>query len=156
MKFETNFATTSFLGSLFPKLWLPAALLLGASATSFAHIDIDRAGTHKSRYGSRQIKEGPCGVLNGKRGTNVYTYKPGETIKVAVDEFVPHPGYFRVAFDNNGDDDFLNPRTVAPLNRTCMNDPADKCGATDFFNNTTVLLDNLNPHKRGLPNKRYS
>jgi hypothetical protein len=128
-----------------------------------AHIDIDAAGTHLSRYGRRDIKQGPCGRVDGERGTNVYTYKPGETITIDLEEFVPHPGYFRIAFDNDGDDDFLNPQTVAPINRECMTnskgepDPKDKCGSTDFYNTPNVLMDNLNPHKRdGWGKKQYS
>ncbi len=32
-----------------------------------------------------------------------------------------------------------------------MKTPEDRCGKDDFYNNHTVLLDNLNPHKRGFP-----
>lgn len=135
-------------------LFLPLALALSSSA--FAHFDLDKAGTLKSRYGRKEIKKGPCGRLHGERSSNVFTFEPGETIKVTIDEFVPHPGYFRIAFDQDGDDDFVNPQTVLPLNRECMNDPRDKCGATDFYNTPAVLQDNLSPHKAGLPNKRYS
>src|SRR4051812_4513929 len=80
-----------------------------------AHISLDRAGTHKSRYGDGFQKEGTCGKPNGKRGTNVYTYEPGETITVKVAEIVPHPSYYRVAFDNDGDNDFLDPRSIKPI-----------------------------------------
>lgn len=121
------------------------------SIQAFGHIDLDSASTHKSRYGRNFIKQGPCGKANGERGTNVYTYKPGEKIQIAVDEFIPHPGYFRVSFAKESDAEFVNPQTVAPINRACMNDPADKCGAADFFNNPGVLADNLDPHKRGFP-----
>jgi hypothetical protein len=117
---------------------------------------MDKAGTLKSRYGRKEIKKGPCGRLNGERSANVFTFEPGATITVAVDEFIPHPGYFRIAFDNDGDDDFVNPQTVLPINRECMNDPRDKCGAADFYNTPNVLLDNLDPHKAGMPGKRYS
>lgn len=133
-----------------------AAILSFALATPvLAHIDLDSAGTHLSRYGRNAIKQGPCGKTGGQRGKNVYTYAPGETIEVRVNEFIPHPGYFRIAFDEDGDDDFLNPQTVLPLNRECLANPADRCGADDFYNNATVLMDNLNPHPRGLP-KKYS
>lgn len=135
---------------------LAGPLLLVFSPLALAHFDLDNAGTHKSRYGKSEIKKGPCGRLNGLRGTQVYTYEPGQTIEVAIDEFVPHPGYFRVAFQADGDNEFINPRTILPINRECMNDPADKCGATDFYNTPNVLIDNLDPHKRGFPNQRYS
>ena len=133
-----------------------ALLSLFVSSAASAHIDLDSAGTHKSRYGRSEIKQGPCGRENGKKGTNVYTYAPGQTIKIAVDEFVPHPGYFRVAFAKDSDSEFVTPRSIAPINRSCMNDPADKCGESDFFNTPGVLADNLDPHKRGFPGKRYA
>ncbi len=133
----------------------PALLVWTWSAAAFAHIDLDSAGSHKSRYGRSQIKKGPCGRTGGTRGTNVYTYAPGEKITIKLDEFVPHPGYFRIAFDEDGDDDFLNPQTVAPINRACMDDSRDHCGAPDFYNNKTVLLDNLDPHLRG-PRRGYA
>jgi len=136
------------------QLGLTAACLLTSQIAS-AHISLDLAGTHKSRYGF-EMKKGPCGRLDGARGTNIYTYKPGETIKVAITEFVPHPGYFRIAFDPNGDAGFMNPRTVLPINRECMKDPADHCGATDFYNNSTVLLDNLEPHQGNILGRNYS
>jgi hypothetical protein len=136
------------------KWLLPCLLLLSNGA--FAHFDMDKAGLLKSRYGRKEIKKGPCGRKDGVRSTNVFTFEPGQTINVAIDEFIPHPGYFRIAFDQDGDDDFINPQTVLPINRQCMNDPADKCGATDFYNTPGVLLDNLSPHKAGLPNKRFA
>ncbi len=136
-------------------LWGTLSSLLLSSAVAFAHIDLDRAGTHLSRYGSDDIKEGPCGRTDGKRGNNVYTYRAGETIQVKLNEFIPHPGYFRVAFDNDGDNDFVNPQTIDPINRKCMNDPADRCGKADFFNTSNVLMDNVDPHLRGLP-KTYT
>ncbi len=132
---------------------LPLFICLSGAAQ--AHIDLDSAGTHLSRYGRNDIKKGPCGKIGGVRGKNVYTYKPGETIDVSLNEFIPHPGYFRIAFDQDGDDSFANPKTVDPINRECMNDPRDKCGASDFYNNETVLMDNLDPHLRG-PVKKYN
>lgn len=121
----------------------------------FAHIGLDGAGTHLSRYGNSEIKTGPCGRAGGTRGDNIYTYRPGEVIEIKMKEYIPHPGYFRISFDNDGDDDFVNPQSVDPINRSCLDDPADRCGEPDFFNNETVLLDNLDPHKRGFP-KTYS
>jgi hypothetical protein len=128
---------------------LPASLLVSlalVAAPAGAHLNLDEAGTHLSRYGKVNIKEGPCGMSGSGRGTNVYTYTPGEVIKVGVSEFIGHPGYFRIAFDDDGDDSFVNPKSVKPINRPCMNDPLDHCGAEDFYNTPGVLLDNLDPH----------
>src|SRR5262245_38504306 len=94
---------------------LTGALLPCALAS--AHISLEENGTHKSRYGDGEIKDAPCGRMNGQRGTNVYKYAPGQKIMVSVVEFVPHPGYFRIAFDDDGDDDFLDPRSIDPISR---------------------------------------
>jgi len=138
-------------------------VLLLSCASVHAHIDLQRAGTHVAKYeqGARgaDTKIGACGNPDGVATGAVYTYRPGETITVALAEYVAHPGYFRIAFDNDGDDDFVDPRwivAVDPDNREggCPIDETDHCRigdqATegDFYNNETVLMDNLNPHGR--------
>jgi hypothetical protein len=138
-----------------------ALALLSASGSLSAHIDLKPAGTHVSRYeqGARgaDTKQAPCGNPKGTPTGASYTYKPGETITVSAVEYVSHPGYFRIAFDADGDDDFVDPRWIVPLdpaNREggCPLDEHDQCRTGnplkdgDFFNNKTVLLDNLNPH----------
>ena len=126
--------------------WL--ALFLAAPA--LAHISLEQAGTHKSRYGDTELKAGPCGLEGGKRGTHVYTYEPGQTITVSVKEYVSHPSYFRIAFDADGDDDFKPPASIKPIDpaRMCPDGPGDHCGTSDFYNSPAVLpgMDNLDPH----------
>ena len=133
------------------------SLLAGSAA---AHISLDQGGTHKSRYGDGPIKDGPCGMAGGTRGTNVYTYAPGETVSVAIVEFIPHPSYFRVAFDDDGDDDFAPPASIQPIDpmRPCPLNAADKCGASDYYNNATVLpdMDDLNPHLTAMAGQKYT
>src|SRR5688572_722574 len=51
------------------------------------------------------IKEPPCGRTNGTRtkdAARITTFRPGETIKIAFKETIDHDGYFRVAFDDDG------------------------------------------------------
>jgi hypothetical protein len=123
-----------------------ATLALSASA----HISLEQGGTHKSRYGDAFLKDGPCGKAGGTRGTNVYTYAAGQTITLSVVETIPHPSYFRIAFDDDGDDGFQEPASIEPIDpkRPCPFNAADKCGASDFYDNDTVLpgMDDLNPH----------
>src|SRR5688500_12046379 len=115
--------------------------------TAHAHIDLDQAGgTHESRYGAAAIKDGPCGQAGGTRGDNVYEYKPGSTIEIKVSEFVQHPGYFRIAFDDDGDDSFVTPVSITGEHGDCGGDPKCGPGMEDFCNNDTVLIDNLDPH----------
>jgi MYXO-CTERM domain-containing protein len=130
-----------------------ALCALLASNVAQAHISLERAGTHKSRYGDDEQKEGTCGREGGKRGTEIYTYEPGETVTVKLTEFIPHPGYFRFAFDNDGDDAFVSPKSIKPIDpsRKCPFNASDQCGESDFYNNESVLedMDNLEPHMAG-------
>jgi MYXO-CTERM domain-containing protein len=120
------------------------ALSLLWATGAVAHIDMDMgAGDHHlSRYGRTAIKQGPCGMAGGERSDNVYTYAPGETITIGINEYIPHPGYFRIAFDDDGDDDFEDPASIDPKNRACGADETH-CGQADYYNNDTVLMDEL-------------
>jgi MYXO-CTERM domain-containing protein len=118
-----------------------------------AHIDmegevLDRGGDQKTR---------PCGGASRGDGP-IYEFEPGATITLAIDEFIGHDGYFRVTFDDDGDDDFVDPASIDPINpdrydgRRCLDDGTDMCGESDFCNvvsttgGPTVLWDNLDPH----------
>jgi hypothetical protein len=132
----------------------------GYGVPAAAHISLEQGGTHVSRYGDDMLKDAPCGLAGGERGTDVYTYKAGETIEVRLKEYIPHPGYFRFAFDDDGDDDFEDPVSVDPVdpNRACPFNAADQCGESDFYNNDTVLpgMDNLNPHVTAMLGEEYT
>lgn len=54
-------------------------------------------------------KDGPCGATGSMRGDVITVFEPGETITVVWDETVDHPGHYRIAFDESGDDDFPDP-----------------------------------------------
>ena len=136
---------------------------LAIAVPAAAHISLEKGGTHLSRYGdtAADIKAGPCGRTGGARGPHIYSYKPGETITVSIVEYVPHPGYFRIAFDNDGDDGFKEPASIKPVDpaRRCPDgNPNDMCGASDFYNTPAVLpkMDNLNPHLAGAANQKYT
>ena len=139
--------------------------LLGVTAApASAHISLEKSGTHESRYGDSELKDGPCGMAGGKRGTNVYTYESGETITVKITETIPHPGYFRIAFDEDGDDGFVDPVSIKPQleSRGCpcsgCDAAADHCDKSDFYNTPEVLegMDNLDPHTTLMLNKEYT
>ena len=133
---------------------------VGYAAPASAHISLEQGGTHLSRYGDGQIKEGPCGMAGGKRGTNVYTYAPGQTITISLVEFVPHPSYFRIAFDDDGDDGFIEPASIKPIDpaRKCPDGPGDHCGMSDFYNAPSVLptMDDLDPHLAAAALPKYT
>jgi hypothetical protein len=92
-------------------------------AAASAHLSLT---TPVSRYGADVLKTGPCGVAEGERTENVTYYEPGETIEVSWDEYIDHPGHFRIAFDPDGDDDFVDPSTMMEL-----------------YSNEAVLLDGI-------------
>jgi hypothetical protein len=133
---------------------------LGIAAPAGAHISLEQGGTHMSRSGDANLKEGPCGLAGSKRGTNIYTYAPGATIVLSVVETITHPSYFRIAFDNDGDDGFKEPASIKPIDpkRKCPTGPGDHCGASDFYNSPEVLpnMDNLSPHLAGSGSPKYT
>jgi hypothetical protein len=125
-------------------LRLAATLPLFSAGAAHAHISVDAGGTHMAR--TSEQKAGPCGAAGAARGANVYTYKPGATITIKVAEEIPHPGYFRISFDNDGDDDFVVPTGTEGTDGDCAGDPKCGEGMGDYCSNDTVLLDNLNQH----------
>jgi hypothetical protein len=80
------------------------ALLVSLAAPAAAHIELLAP---KKRVAG--LKTGPCGERDSVRGDDVCEYRPGATITVAWDETVDHPGHYRIAFDEDGDDDFFDP-----------------------------------------------
>ena len=78
----------------------------------------------------------PCGDNTVARDPNrVTTFAPGATITVVFDEPIDHPGHFRIAFDADGQDAFVDPTgfdDVVNPQQYNANNPAQP-----------VLLDNI-------------
>lgn len=113
-----------------------------------AHINME--GALQDRGGDQ--KSVPCGGLNRGSGP-IYTFELGATITLGVAETIAHPGYFRIAFDADGDDSFVDPASIDPIDPDrygpgveCGSASTDRCGESDFCNSPAVLWDNLNPH----------
>ncbi|MGB3052456.1 MAG: SCE4755 family polysaccharide monooxygenase-like protein [Polyangiales bacterium] len=113
----------------FSCLALFVAFVAICPAEARAHLGLD---VPASRYGPDTLKTGPCGVAGGERTTNVTYYEPGETIEVRWNEYVDHRGHYRIAFDDDGDDDFVDPATMMEL-----------------YSNDTVLLDEITDNGQG-------
>jgi MYXO-CTERM domain-containing protein len=131
---------------------LALATLASAALASSAHAHINATiGDASGRNGN--MKNVPC---DGMKGTAL-TYEPGTTVEIKVLETIPHPGYFRIAFDDDGAD-FVEPRSISPVNpaRKCPSSEKDQCGEPDFCNNETVLWDNLAPHPSAAPFTSYT
>jgi len=89
----------------------PALILVFASLALFAgevraHIELTSPPPRTTSQ-----KQGPCGAGPGDlRGPTVATFKPGEKIVVTWTEFVNHPGHYRIALDEDGQDGFFDPK----------------------------------------------
>lgn len=118
-------------------LVIPAASL-GVASLAQAHLALT---TPSSRYGGggSEIKQPPCGVAGGTRTDNVYTYEPGATISIEWNEYINHPGHFRIAFDDDGDDDF----TIPPCLSDCESRGMVIGVAPGDYTDPTVLADGI-------------
>jgi uncharacterized protein (TIGR03382 family) len=104
--------------------WLAAAVVLLSAGTASAHIALNYPAPRTSAQ-----KAGPCGAAGSARGDKVTTFEPGQTIVVEWDETVDHPGHYRIAFDDDGDDAFVNPNNPNDNFAFTLVEPiADKSG----------------------------
>jgi hypothetical protein len=119
---------------------LAGGLVLASSQVALAHVAL-RAPIVRDEA----MKDGPCGALGSTRGATVCTFRPGQTITIAFDETVEHPGHFRVAFDTDGQD-FINPTTPDDTDPTVLiNDIADRVtsGEADWGYTQEITFPNV-------------
>lgn len=83
--------------------WLLLASALAVPTVADAHIHLTNPTSRIDTLVGNDQKFEPCGVTNQQRTTRISTFKPGETITVNWLETVDHPGWFRIAFQPNGD-----------------------------------------------------
>ena len=92
--------------------------------TAQAHValvfPVARPGNPGSAYGE------PCGFDTDPGRTTSTPLLPGSTVEVRWAETINHPGHFRISFDDNGQDNFVDPDSY-----------------TDFYTDPSVLLDNI-------------
>jgi hypothetical protein len=117
---------------LFARGRVPAGLvvtvLLGWSTGAGAHTALLEP---PARYERTFQKSGPCGHPDNPSGEPTATYAPGETITVRWEEFIGHPGHFRIAFSAEGDDSFVDPvdyDDFYPAENVLVDDIADPDG----------------------------
>lgn len=99
-----------------------------AVATVLLAVNVARAHIDMLSPTAREVdqKQGPCGVSGGTRGDKVTTVRAGSTLRVTWRETINHPSHFRISFDADGDDDFVDPASIE-----------------ERFSNDAVLLDGL-------------
>lgn len=88
------------------RLLLSVALGLLLPRVATAHVELLSPAP---RHAATEIKDPPCGLPGSARGSEVTVLEPGATLEVRFREYVDHPGHYRVAFDAEGDDDFVDP-----------------------------------------------
>lgn len=102
---------------------LVALFVLATPAAASAHVALVEP---PARYERDYLKAGPCGHPDNPPGEVMATYAPGETITVRWDEFIGHPGHFRLALSAEGDGAFVDPMDY-----------------DDFYSAANVLLDDI-------------
>ena len=96
---------------------------LGAPGLAHAHVALLEP---PARYAREHVKSGPCGHPDNPSGDVTRSYVIGETIEVRFDEYIGHPGHFRIALSTDGDGALV--------------DPTDY---DDFYSAPNVLLDDI-------------
>jgi uncharacterized protein (TIGR03382 family) len=121
-----------------PLLAALAATLV--SAVAVAHVRI----TSPTPRSSDQLKQRHCGQAGSARA-NVHTYKPGSPLHLVWDEYVVHPGWFRVAFQQHGDSFETPPiSTGANGNGGASNYPTENLtGKTDPATGSLIIADRI-------------
>lgn len=117
--------------------WVLASLVISGTASAHIAMTVPAVRTVDQ-------KTGPCGAAGSTRGANVTTFAPGETITMEWDETVDHPGHYRIAFDDDGND-FQNPNNPNDdFPGTLVEPIVDKVGGhyTQEFTLPTTPCDN--------------
>ena len=124
-------------------LGLVTLALVSVSAVASAHIALKSPTARTTDQ--IQLKTGPCGQTTNARTANVTVFKPGQTITVAWDETINHPGHYRISFDPNGTN-FPNPKSFTDMDggvNVLVDGIPDKTGAAPIAYSQQVTLPNV-------------
>lgn len=113
-----------------------AALGFSVPAPASAHI-----GMLSPAPRSSDQKAGPCGRAGSSRGSNVTVFAPGQTITVTWDEQIDHPGHYRISFDADGEDAFVDPASPDERNTNdavLLDGIADRSGGGEYSAEVTL------------------
>jgi len=96
----------------------------GSATIASAHVALTDP---PARYDSATyIKDYPCGHPDNPEGQPVRSYEEGTTIMVTWNEYIPHPGHYRIALSTEGDQALIDPTDYE-----------------DFYVAPNVLMDNI-------------
>jgi uncharacterized protein (TIGR03382 family) len=117
-----------------------ALAVLHAPAVASAHIRI----TSPTPRSADQLKQRHCGQTGGARA-NVQTYRPGAPLHLVWDEYVSHPGWFRISFQQNGDTFEIPPVSNGPVGSgAASNYPTENLtGKTDPATGSLIIADRI-------------
>lgn len=115
-----------------------ASALFAWPLTVAAHIHLTTPQSRTDMLTGDQ-KEQHCGVANQTRTTRITTYQPGQTVMVSWMETINHPGYYRIAFQPNG-----NEFPIPPAGAGAGGFPTeDRTGETDGPTGAIILKDRI-------------
>jgi uncharacterized protein (TIGR03382 family) len=116
------------------------ALAMLTPAAASAHIRI----TSPTPRSSDQLKQRHCGQTGSARA-NVQTYQAGSVLHLVWDEYVVHPGWFRISFQQNGDTFEVPPASNGPAGSgAASNYPTeDLTGKTDPATGSLIIADRI-------------
>jgi uncharacterized protein (TIGR03382 family) len=86
--------------------------VIGLSSVAFAHIHLTNPLSRTDNAQGNPQKNGHCGdptYVRANNPTRTTVMPPGATLTVTWAETIPHPGWFRIAFQPNGDTFSLPP-----------------------------------------------
>jgi uncharacterized protein (TIGR03382 family) len=118
---------------------LTALVIVLAPAIASAHVRI----TSPTPRTTAQLKDRHCGLAGSTRA-NVQTYKPGATVHLVWDEYVAHPGWFRISFQQNGDVFEVPPPSNGPSSTGASNYPTENLtGKVDATTGSLIIADRI-------------
>lgn len=121
---------------------LAALAVVLAPAVAAAHVRI----TSPAPRSTTELKDQHCGVTGSPRA-NVQTLRPGSTLHLVWDEYVAHPGWYRISFQQNGDTFEIPPASNGPTGTSAAsNYPTENLtGKTDPGTGSLIIADRI-PH----------
>ena len=127
-----------------------ALAILGMNQVAAAHIRLT-APTSRHPIPANEdnsfLKDGPCGGLGDSRTIDparISTFAPGEVITIEWHETIHHASHYRIAFDADGQDDFVNPMgeddiVEPPVLPILLDGIPDKSNGEDSFSVQVTL-----------------
>ncbi len=121
------------------------ALLVPSLASAHIHLTFPTSRTDNVQGDPQKAEH--CGTVGYSRAANptrISTFLPGQTITVTWAESIQHPGWFRIAFQPDGEVFGLPPASTGPTGGgAASNFPTANQEGVDAANNSIVLVDRI-------------